>query len=366
MDKKLSCNVECPKNETLISKIKPIVLVLVLRLNFCFKMLRKLAKIQHLFLWKGWYINCIYKIRGDSMEGKIFNIQKYSIHDGPGIRNTVFMMGCPLSCWWCHNPESQSLEEQLMIFPNRCIGCMACIEVCEQGAIREVNGMVVTDKGKCINCGNCTHVCYPGAREMSGKIMSVEEVVKEVLKDRDFFEESEGGVTFSGGEPLMRPDFLITLLKEMRKCGIHTTVDTSGFASKKTIEEVSKYTDLFLYDLKHMDPNEHEKYTGITNDIILDNLRYLHDLGKEIIIRIPIISGVNDSEKDLNAFRDFIKTLPNIKGINLLPYHKIGEEKYKRLGINYKMAGVEEPSDEKMDFALQILKGTGKDVQIGG
>ncbi len=300
------------------------------------------------------------------MEGKIFNIQKYSIHDGPGIRNTVFMMGCPLSCWWCHNPESQSLKEQLMIFPNRCIGCMACIEACTQGAIKNVNGMVVTDRSKCKDCGDCTLVCYPGAREMSGKTMTVEEVTNEVLKDRDFFEESNGGVTFSGGEPLMQADFLIALLQEMKNHGIHTTVDTSGFASRKTIEKVSEYTDLFLFDLKHMDPVEHEKYTGVTNNIILDNLKFLHDIGKEIIIRIPVIPGINNSETDLKAFRDFIKTLPNIREVNLLPYHKIGEEKYKRLGLNYKMTGVEEPSEEEMDFALQIFDGLGKHVQIGG
>lgn len=300
------------------------------------------------------------------MEGKIFNIQKYSIHDGPGIRNTVFMMGCPLSCWWCHNPESQSLKEQLMVFPNRCIGCMACIEACTQGAIKEVNGMVVTDRSKCKNCGDCTLVCYPGAREMSGETMTVEEVAHEVLKDRDFFDESDGGVTFSGGEPLMQADFLIALLQEMKKHHIHTTVDTSGFASRKVIEKVSKYTDLFLYDLKHIDSVKHEKYTGVTNNIILDNIKFLHDIGKEIIIRIPIIPGINNSEEDLKAFRDFIKTLPNIKGVNILPYHKIGEEKYKRLGMNYKMTGVEEPSEEDMDFALQILKGTGNKVQIGG
>lgn len=300
------------------------------------------------------------------MEGKIFNIQKYSIHDGPGIRNTVFMMGCPLSCWWCHNPESQSLKEQLMVFPNRCIGCMACIEACTQGAIKNVNGMVVTDRSKCKDCGDCTLVCYPGAREMSGKTMTVEEVTNEVLKDRDFFEESNGGVTFSGGEPLMQADFLIALLQEMKKHGIHTTVDTSGFASRKTIEKVSEYTDLFLFDLKHMDPVEHEKYTGVTNNIILDNLKFLHDIGKEIIIRIPVIPGINNSETDLKAFRDFIKTLPNIREVNLLPYHKIGEEKYKRLGLNYKMTGVEEPSEEEMDFALQVFDGLGKHVQIGG
>lgn len=306
------------------------------------------------------------KYRGDSVEGKIFNIMKYSVHDGPGIRNTVFLKGCPLNCWWCHNPESQKTQEQLMFFPNRCIGCMACIPACKQNAISAVNGMVVTDKSKCIDCGDCTLVCFPEAREMAGKTMTVDEVVTEVLKDKDFYEQSGGGVTFSGGEPLMQPSFLIALLKELKEKGIHTTVDTSGFASRKTIEEVSKYTDLFLYDLKHMNSEKHEMYTGVTNNIILDNLKFLEEMGKEIIIRIPIIPGINNSEEDLRAFSDFIKTLPNIKEVNLLPYHKIGEEKYKRLGMPYKMSDVEEPSQEEMEFALNLMKDCGKKVQIGG
>ncbi|HSH35477.1 glycyl-radical enzyme activating protein [Schnuerera sp.] len=300
------------------------------------------------------------------IEGKIFNIQKYSIHDGPGIRNTVFMMGCPLRCWWCHNPESQSIKERLMIFPNRCIGCMACIDACTQGAIREVNGIVVTDKSKCTNCGDCTLVCYSEARQMTGKTMTVEEVANEVLKDRHFFEESGGGVTFSGGEPLFQVDFLTELLKEMKDNNIHTTVDTSGFTTRKNLEQISKYVDLFLYDLKHMDGIKHEKYTGVDNKLILENLKYLHDLNKDIIIRIPIIPGINNQEKSLKAFRDFIKTLPNIGRIDLLPYHKIGEEKYNRLGIKYKMLDVEEPNEDEMDFALKIMESTRKKVQIGG
>jgi len=300
------------------------------------------------------------------IEGKVFNIMKYSIHDGPGIRNTVFLKGCPLNCWWCHNPESQKTQSQLMFFPNRCIGCMVCIKACKQNAIKEVNGMVITDKSKCIDCGDCTFVCFPEAREMAGKTMTVDEVISEVLKDKDFYQQSGGGVTFSGGEPLMQPRFLIELLKRLKNEGIHTTVDTSGFASKKIIEEVSTYTDLFLYDIKHMDPEKHEIYTGVTNHIILDNLKFLEYIGKEIIVRIPIIPGINDSEEDLKAFRDFIKTLPKLKEVNLLPYHKIGEEKYNRLGKSYKMSNVEEPSKEDMEGIVNVIKGSGIKVKIGG
>lgn len=299
-------------------------------------------------------------------KGKVFNIMKYSIHDGPGIRTTVFLKGCPLSCWWCHNPESQEKSDQLILFPSRCIDCKACIDACKQNAIKEINGMVITNLKECTHCGDCVKVCYAEAREMTGKTMTVDEVVTEVLKDKDFFQQSKGGVTFSGGEPLMQPSFLIALLKEMKKLGIHTTIDTCGFASKDIIGEVSQLADLFLYDLKHMDSDKHEKYTGVPNNIILENLKLIRELNKEIYIRIPIIPAINDTKEDLEAFRDFIKTLPNVKMVSLLPYHKIGREKYNRLGKPYKMLGVEEPTKEAMDFAVNIIKSCGVNVKIGG
>ncbi len=291
---------------------------------------------------------------------------KYSIHDGPGIRTTVFLKGCPLSCWWCHNPESQEINKQLMLFPNRCIGCKACIEACGQNAIKEVNDIVMTKIKECIHCGECVEVCYAEARELAGKVMTVDEVVVEILKDRDFFWQSKGGVTFSGGEPLMQPRFLIELLKEMRRLGIHTAIDTCGFVSKEIMEEVSQLADLFLYDLKQMDSIKHEKYTGVPNRMILENLELLSDLNKEVIIRIPIIPRINDSKEDLEAFRDFIKTLSNVKMVNLLPYHKIGQEKYNRLGKSYRMLEVEEPTNEAMDFSADIIRGCGVNVKIGG
>lgn len=300
------------------------------------------------------------------MEGQVFNIMKYAVHDGPGIRNTVFLKGCPLNCWWCHNPESQELKPQLTFFRNRCIGCMDCIAACKENAIKAVDGKVVTDLDKCKNNGDCTLVCFAEAREMAGQSMSVDQVVKELLKDKIFYDESGGGVTFSGGEPLVQKTYLLELLKEMKKLGIHTTIDTCGYASSETIKEVAGLTDLFLFDLKHMNSEKHEKYTGVPNDLILENLNILHSMGKEIIIRIPIIPGFNDSDEELNELRNYIATLKNVKEVNLLPYHNIGQEKYNRIGKPYKMKDVNEPSQDDMEYAANIMNGNGIKVKIGG
>lgn len=303
---------------------------------------------------------------GDDMKGQIFNIMKYAVHDGPGIRTTVFLKGCPLNCWWCHNPESQELNPQLTFFPNRCIGCMDCVSACKENAISIVDGKVVTDLSKCKNNGDCTLVCFAEAREMAGKSMSVDEVVKEILKDKIFYDESGGGVTFSGGEPLMQSKFLLEVLKKVKDLGIHTTLDTCGFATKEVLEEVSQYIDLFLFDLKHMDNDKHEKYTGVTNNLILENLTLLDNMGKDIVIRVPVIPGFNDKKEELEDLKAFISSLQNIKEVNLLPYHSIGQEKYNRIGKEYKMKDVKEPSDEDMGFALKLMDGCGVKVKIGG
>lgn len=300
------------------------------------------------------------------MEGQVFNIMKYAVHDGPGIRTTIFLKGCPLNCWWCHNPESQELEPQLTFFPNRCIGCMDCISACNENAITAVNGTVVTDLNKCKNNGDCTLVCFAEAREMAGNSMSVDEVVKEVLKDKVFYDESGGGVTFSGGEPLMQSSFLVEILKRIKELGIHITIDTCGFAPSEVVKEVAQLTDLFLFDLKHMNSEKHEKYTGVSNTLILKNLNMLHKMGKDIKIRIPVIPGFNNSKVELEDFKNYISTLKNVKEVNLLPYHSIGQEKYNRIGRQYKMKDVKEPSDEDMEKAAILMDGCGVKVKIGG
>lgn len=308
----------------------------------------------------------MFSFRGDKVEGCIFNIMKYSIHDGPGIRTTVFMKGCPLSCLWCHNPESQMPKPQVMRFPGRCIGCGSCAKVCSTGAIFISEGKMIYDMTKCISCGKCTEVCYAGAMEKAGEYMTVEDAMKEIEKDMAFYEESGGGVTFSGGEPFMQPDFLKALLISCHRKGIHTTVDTSGFVKKDIIMELSQYIDLLLYDLKIMNDTIHKKYVGKSNDIILDNLKTLINMGKRIFIRVPIIPGINDQKENLEAMGRFLSGLRGIEQINVLPYHDIAKEKYKRLNRKYSLSDLKAPSDERMKEIANKLMAYGFKVKIGG
>lgn len=297
--------------------------------------------------------------------GIIFNLQKYCVHDGPGIRTTVFLKGCPLNCWWCHNPESQLMKSEVMFWKDRCKFCGNCVHRCPAGAIDSVDKLLITNKGKCILCGKCSEFCFNNAREIIGKEISVNELMKEIDKDFVFYEESGGGVTFSGGEPLSQIDFLSDMLKECKKNDIHTSVDTSGYAPWKNFEKILDKVDLFLFDIKHMDSEVHEKYTGVPNKLILDNVKKLSDLRKNIYIRIPIIPDINDDEENLVKTAKFLSNL-NIIQINLLPYHNIGMDKYKRSKKEYKLLDIQEPSKERMNEILEVFKDLGISVKIGG
>lgn len=298
-------------------------------------------------------------------QGIIFNIQRYSVHDGPGIRTTVFLKGCPLKCWWCHNPESQLLEEEILFIKNRCKGCGACAKVCPKSAIEISNRIVEFSPEKCIICGKCIEVCAIGAREVAGKKVGVEHVIKEIKKDLIFYDEAGGGVTFSGGEPLLQWEFLYELLVRCKEEGIHTTLDTSGFASWEVIEKLTPYIDLFLYDIKLMDDEEHVKYTGTSNRIILDNLKRLSALGKKINARMPIIPGINNSEKNIRGTGEFLSKY-NVHQVNLLPYHSMAKDKYGRLFKEYKLDNTIEPEMCEMLEIKDILIGYGLNVKIGG
>jgi pyruvate formate lyase activating enzyme len=297
-----------------------------------------------------------------TLSGTIFNIQKFSIHDGPGIRTTVFFKGCPLQCQWCHNPESQQTGQQVMLWPARCIRCGACIESCPQAAISLDEAGALTDLDLCDQCGECTEDCYAGAREMVGRAASVAEVMAEIESDRPFYEESGGGATFSGGEPLLQPDFLLALLQACKTQEIHTTVDTCGFASWNVLERVRPYTDLFLFDLKMMDEAQHREYTGVSNEPILRNLRRLSESGQTIRLRIPVIPGINDEPQQIRQMGEFAAGLLHLDEVDILPYHNIAAEKYRRLNRVYLLPDTLVPSEEHMAEIAQTLRGFGLKV----
>ena len=301
-----------------------------------------------------------------SNTGIVFDIRKYSIHDGPGIRTAVFFKGCPLSCWWCHNPESQASTVEMIFRENRCIRCEACLTACVQGAIAWNGNGPVTDPAKCDRCGACAAACYAEAREQVGREMTVEQVMAEVERDVAFYDESGGGVTMSGGEPLLQRDFLFALLRACREKEIHTALDTSGFAAWDTIERIRGYVDLFLYDLKLMDDARHHRFTGVSNAPILKNLLALSQRGHAILLRVPVIPGINDDDETARQIGAFAAALPHLNGVDLLPYHRIGVDKYTRLNLAYKLSETRAPSDERVAEIAHILNSFGLLVRVGG
>jgi len=271
----------------------------------------------------------------------IFDIERNSFVDGPGIRTTVFFKGCNLKCKWCHNPESQAFKPQMMFYKNKCKGCGKCIEICPN------------QQKNCDLCGKCTFFCPADARSICGKEYTSDEVLKEVLKDKTFYDTSEGGVTFSGGECMLQIDFLEEILKKCKENEIHTAVDTAGNVPFEYFERIMPYTDLFLYDIKCFSENLHIEGTSVSNKQILENLKRLSEkTNGEIIIRIPVISGYNDSLEEMQKIADFLKPL-NIKKTELLPYHKMGEHKY--IALDIKVAEFEVPTEEKMNELKKIF-----------
>jgi len=297
----------------------------------------------------------------------IFDVKRYSINDGPGIRVTIFFKGCPLSCKWCHNPESILSKVQKLYTASKCIGAGECIKVCDQSALRLTKDGIVTDPNRCNLCGACADACPSKAIEMSGEPLSAAEIMKIINKERLLFDHSGGGVTFSGGEPLLHHLFLIELLDACGKEGIHRTVDTSGYTSAEILLEVARRTDHFLFDLKLMDPVKHKYFTGVSNEIILKNLKVLAATGASINIRIPFIKGVNADDDNICKTAEFICALPGEKkNVNLLPYHNIAQKKYQKLGMKYDLEGMSEPSREDQEHALSIFNAHGIEAIIGG
>lgn len=297
----------------------------------------------------------------------IFDIKRYAINDGPGIRIVIFFKGCNLHCAWCHNPESISAKPEKMYAPSKCIQCGSCVEACPENAITLTSEGIFTDSELCRLCGRCTDVCPTKAIEMSGRVMSVSEIINIIEKERPFFDQSGGGVTFSGGEPLMHTKLLVELLDECICRGIHTAIDTAGNVSLETLLKVAERANLFLYDLKTMDTNIHKHWIGSGNEKIIHNLQALAETGAHIIIRIPLISGINDDDVNIEKTAVFVASLAGEKKeVHLLPYHAIAQNKYVKLGKSEQFEKLKEPDKDSLVKAIQKFADFGIKASIGG
>ncbi len=300
------------------------------------------------------------------ISGYVFDIKKYAIHDGPGIRTTVFFKGCPLECKWCHNPESWSKHPEPGFRRGRCQRCGRCVETCKEGAVSFAQERPITDASRCKVCGECVAACLSSAREIIGEEMTAERVIAEIEKDVIFYDQSGGGATFSGGEPLMQPEFLLEMLRQCRSRTIHSAVDTTCYANTAMVKEVAELADLFLCDLKHMDSAVHEHFTGAKNDLILYNMKWLSDAGKRMTIRIPIIPGFNSDPSNIEMTAKFVKSLNNVTRIDILPYNGGGKEKSTRLATEFDLMECEAPSEEQMTAIAEILESYNFEVKTGG
>ena len=289
-------------------------------------------------------------------KGIVFDIQRLSLHNGDGLRTSVFLKGCPLDCIWCHNPESKKRDPELFFKPEKCIGCRRCSNICDLHTISNQQHFFYRDK--CTGCLRCTEVCPAGALERVGKEMTVEEVMQIVNRDKLFFDTSNGGVTITGGEPLFQADFAITLAKACKEDGISVNIDTSGYASRKTVETIAEYTDTFLFDIKETDPERHRQFTGVDNNLILENLRLLDQSGKKTLLRCPIIPGYNDRDEHLREIGRLSASFTNIREITIIPYHPLGHQKAGWLNCEDTMPVLEFPKPEDIERWVSIISTT--------
>jgi pyruvate formate lyase activating enzyme len=305
-------------------------------------------------------------INNNTITGTVFEIERYALHEGPGIRTLVFLKGCCLRCLWCCNPESQAHPPQLVYWTNKCIGCGVCVENCPRQALTLADSGISIDRSRCRVCGKCADLCNAEALVLIGREMTPGQVLAEVLKDSLFYRKSGGGVTFSGGEPLIQHEFLKETAKICKENGVNTAIETSGCVRWEIIEEVLPYIDLFLYDLKEMDENRHKRFTGVGNDMILNNFKKLVKIGKELVVRIPIITAHNDRDENYRRIIEFLKPrAPGIR-IDLLPYHRLGKAKYDRLDQNYELNAIDPPTQERMAEIQKLFVQNNFSVSIGG
>lgn len=305
--------------------------------------------------------------------GWVFNIQRFSIHDGPGIRTTVFLKGCPLHCFWCHNPEGIHPKLEIQFHPARCILCGDCVLLCEQKAHNLQDGVHRYERGSCIQCGRCVDGCPAGALESAGELMTISQVMDEVLSDRPFYETSGGGMTISGGEPLLQLEFTRSLLECCKAEGIHTAIETTAFGRWKDIEALLPVTDIVMMDLKHLDPEKHRQSTGVSNLRILENACRLASTDKPIQFHTPVVPGVNDSPEEIAAIAKFVNELIGLRraaqeqpediSLVLLPFHRLAADKYISLGLDYKASTLEMPSKEKIHALVETARQYGINVK---
>ncbi len=323
--------------------------------------------------------------------GRIFAIKKYAIHDGPNIRTTVFFKGCPLRCAWCHNPEGISSAIERVWVSDRCIGCGECLEGCQAGALFFENNdpvrrpdtttheetwppadaffhtkKIIRDLDLCVGCGHCVDICPALAHEATGYETDVTTIMEAIKKDIPFYDQSGGGVTFSGGDPLFQPQFLLALLKASQNLGIHRAVDTCAHATTDLLPEIAQHTDLFLIDIKHMESDTHKKLTGVPNGLILENIRCIAGMKKEIRFRIPLIEGVNSDPYNIEKTGRFIADIAPESGVDLLPYHEMASSKYGKLGMAVSPLSFRKPDNSQLTRCRQQLEGLGLKVTVGG
>lgn len=301
----------------------------------------------------------------NGIKGLIFEIERFAIHDGPGIRTVIYLKGCPLQCAWCANPEGQRLLPEIMIYERDCIKCYRCTEECPKKLIRVREDKIILDRKECNSCGLCTQNCPAGGIRLVGKYMDEDEALKEVEKDQPFYRTSNGGVTLSGGEPTMQSEFAISLLKELQRRRIHTAIETCGYLSWQDLERMLKYVDLILYDLKHMDAKKHERYTSVDNKTILENLRKTRELNIPIVVRFPLVPGFNDSCENVHKLGRFCNNI-GVEKVDILPYHNYGESKYTKLGRKYPLQNLKPPSKKEVSRISNILCSYNLKIRDGG
>lgn len=303
--------------------------------------------------------------RRPSIDGRVARIERGAVHDGPGLRTVVFLKGCPLRCGWCHSPETQSTRPEAMVLPDRCLECGACADACERGAAGPATSATPVDRARCIACGECVDACPARARAICGQPVSVDDVVRDILRDRTFYDVSSGGVTISGGEPLLQPDFTLAMLERCRAEHVHTALQTCGHVKPAALRRAATIADLVMFDLKIVDETRHRRATRVSNWLILDNLRALASLRRDLVIRVPLVPGINDDWRNLAEIGAFVDSV-GLARVDVLPYHRAGIAKYGRLGREYPLEWLPPAPAESLTLAVDTLKRAGLDVRVGG